>query len=92
MLPARGFMGGNGMHPVPPSFNCYENQYYYPTNSQLAAAKGEGIALLSSAKANGKGQCANGGGGGNSHNSGGGGGANVASGGFGGYEFEGYTL
>jgi gliding motility-associated-like protein len=85
----KGFIGGNGIHTIPPAFNCYENQYYYPPNTDLAAAKGEGIAILSSAKSYGKGKCANGGGGGNSHNSGGGGGSNAASAGFGGYEFEG---
>jgi len=85
----RGFLGGDGIHGIPPVFNCYENQYYYPPNTDFAAAKGEGIATLSPAKTDGKGKYADGGGGGDSHNAGGGGGSNAASGGFGGYEFEG---
>ena len=85
----RGFIGGSGIHPVPPSYSCYENQFYYPPNTDFAADKGEGIAIVSPAKSNGKGKYANGGGGGNSHNAGGGGGSNAASGGFGGYEFQG---
>ena len=85
----KGFIGGNGVHANPPVFNCYENQFYYPSSAvDLAAGKGEGIALVSNAKLNGKGKCANGGGGGNSHNSGGGGGSNAAAGGFGGYQYE----
>jgi gliding motility-associated-like protein len=85
----KGFIGGDGSHAIPASYNCYENQFYYPPNTIFAAGKGEGIAILSSGKVDGKGKYANGGGGGNSHNSGGCGGANAASGGVGGYEFEG---
>lgn len=85
----KGFIGGNGVHANPPSYNCYENEFYYPPNTDLGAGKGESIAIVSSLKFNGKGKIANGGGGGNSHNSGGGGGSNAASAGLGGYEFEG---
>jgi len=83
-----GFTGGSGVHGVPGSVNCYENQFYYPQNTDLAAQKGEGIASLSINKSNGKGNIANAGGGGNSHNAGGGGGANASTAGFGGYQYE----
>ena len=85
----KGFLGGNGVHPVPSTYNCYQNQFYYPQNTDFAASKGEGIAIISSAISSGKGKNANGGGGGNSHNAGGGGGSNASSAGLGGYEFEG---
>jgi len=85
-----GFRGGNDFIGVNTTFNCYENQFYYPDNrSDLASGKGEGIADISAARSFGKGALANGGGGGNSHNSGGGGGGNIAAGGMGGYQFEG---
>lgn len=85
----KGFRGGNDPYSNPSGFLCYENQFYYPPNQDLASEKGEGIAILSSDKSFGKGAISNGGGGGNSHNSGGGGGSNAANGGFGGYNFEG---
>jgi len=85
----KGFRGGADPFTNPPSFNCYENQFYYPANPDLASEKGEGIALISPAKSFGKGALANGGGGGNSHNSGGGGGSNAGQAGLGGYNFEG---
>ena len=74
----KGFMGGDGTHGNPPDYNCNENQFYYPPNTIFAAGKGEGIAIISSNKIDGKGRLANGGGGGNSHNSGGGGGSNAS--------------
>lgn len=85
----KGFRGGDGTHPSLPVYDCDQNDYYYPPNSELGAGKGEGIAVLSADKSTGKGKLANGGGGGNSHNSGGGGGGNYAQGGYGGYQFEG---
>lgn len=85
----KGFRGGSDPFSNPPSFNCNENQFYYPVNPDLASGKGEGIAEISASKSFGKGALANGGGGGNSHNSGGGGGSNSSTGGFGGYNFEG---
>ncbi|NOT52318.1 MAG: PKD domain-containing protein [Chitinophagaceae bacterium] len=85
----KGFRGGVDPFTNPPAFYCYENNFYYPVNPDLASGKGEGIAEVSAAKSFGKGALANGGGGGNSHNSGGGGGSNSALGGFGGYNFEG---
>ncbi len=85
----RGFLGGNDPVTNPPVFYCYENQYYYPVNPDLASEKGEGIAVISAAKSYGKGALANGGGSGKSHNSGGAGGGNIGAGGFGGYQFEG---
>jgi gliding motility-associated-like protein len=88
-ISGKGFRGGTDPVTNPPVFYCYENDYFYPVNPDLASEKGEGIALISSAKSYGKGALANGGGGGNSHNSGGGGGGNAGLGGSGGYQFEG---
>jgi gliding motility-associated-like protein len=85
----KGFRGGIDPFSNPSSFNCYESQYYYPANPDLASGKGEGIADISASKSFGRGAIANGGGGGNSHNAGGGGGSNASVGGFGGYNFEG---
>ncbi|MBK6990428.1 MAG: hypothetical protein IPH34_00760 [Chitinophagaceae bacterium] len=84
----KGFRGGSDPFSNPSSFNCYENQFFYPVNPDLASEKGESIATISSSKSFGKGANANGGGSGNSHNSGGGGGSNSGLGGFGGYNFE----
>jgi gliding motility-associated-like protein len=84
----KGFRGGSDPVSNPSTMNCYENQFYYPPNPDLASGKGEGIALISAQKSFGKGAIGNGGGGGNSHNSGGGGGSNGNVGGFGGYSFE----
>lgn len=85
----KGFRGGDDPVTIPPAFNCYEDQFYYPVNPDLASEKGEGIAIISAGRSYGKGASANGGGGGNSHNSGGGGGSNAGQGGYGGYNFEG---
>lgn len=84
----KGFKGGIDPVSNPSSLFCYEDQFFYPPNPDLASGKGEGIAVLSSQKSFGKGAPGNGGGGGNSHNSGGGGGSNGNAGGFGGYNFE----
>lgn len=84
----RGFRGGIDPVSSPSTEFCYENQFFYPPNPDLASQKGEGVASISTAKSFGKGALANGGGGGNSHNSGGGGGGNAGLGGFGGYNFE----
>ena len=84
-----GFRGGIDPVTVPSSYNCYQNNFYYPVNPDLASGKGESFATISADKSFGKGAIASGGGGGNSHNSGGGGGGNSGSGGFGGYNFEG---
>lgn len=86
----RGFRGGADPFSNPGStYYCYENNFFYPVNPDLASGKGEGIATISDAKSFGKGALANGGGGGNSHNSGGGGGSNGNPGGYGGYSYEG---
>ena len=82
---AKGFRGGI----VEPNFIPWifgEQQYFYPPVSTLAAAKGEGIAIVPTAFSYGRGRAGNGGGGGNAHNGGGGGGANGGSGGNGGLE------
>ena len=86
----KGFRGGIDPVGVNTSYNCYENQLYYPdTRPDLASGKGEGIADISSARSFGKGALANGGGSGNAHNSGGAGGGNIGAGGMGGYQYEG---
>ncbi|MBN8865141.1 MAG: gliding motility-associated C-terminal domain-containing protein [Sphingobacteriales bacterium] len=84
----KGFRGGIDPFSNPSPMYCYESQYFYPPNPDLASQKGEGIAELSVAKSFGRGALGNGGGGGNSHNSGGGGGANAATGGMGGYNYD----
>jgi hypothetical protein len=83
----KGFRGGIDPVSSPALFYCYENQYYYPANPDLAAGKGEGIANISAARSFGKGASSNGGGGGNSHNAGGAGGGNSNTGGLGGYQY-----
>ena len=83
-----GFRGGEGYKALLPASNCFENNYFYPSTSHLAAFKGESIALLSQNINKGKGCSAGGGGGGLSHNSGGGGGGNAGAGGFGGYQSD----
>jgi gliding motility-associated-like protein len=70
-------------------YNCYEDQFFYPPDPTLSSQKGEGIALISSAKSFGKGPLANGGGSGNSHNAGAAGGGNFGIGGHGGHNYEG---
>ncbi len=84
----KGFRGGEGYNAVLPASNCFENYYNTPSNSQLAAFKGESIAILTQNIIKGKGSPAGGGGGGLSHNSGGGGGGNAGAGGFGGYQSD----
>ncbi len=84
----RGFKGGNSPNPKTTALYCNYNEFYYPANTQGAAAKGESISDISSALAWGKGSNANGGGGGNGHNSGGGGGSNGGAGGYGGYQLD----
>lgn len=86
----RGFKGGKDPFSNPPVHNCYENNFFYPNDPDMASEKGEAIATVSLSRSFGKGALGNGGGGGNSHNSGGGGGANGGAGGAGGYQFEGY--
>ncbi len=81
----KGFKGGIIAN-VNPILMCYNNNYFYPSNSTVSAAKGEGISDIGFDKVYGKGRLANGGGGGNGHNSGGGGGSNGNIGGFGGYQ------
>jgi hypothetical protein len=61
---------------------------YFYDNPGNGAPKGEGISVLASSMAYGRGAAANGGGGGNDHNSGGGGGGNIGSGGPGGTNGE----
>lgn len=84
----KGFRGGADPFSNPAPLFCYENQFFYPQNPDLASEKGESIYSISPARSFGKGANANGGGGGNSHNSGGGGGGNGNTGGFGGYNYE----
>lgn len=84
----KGFRGGIDPFSNPSPMYCYESQYFYPPNPDLASQKGEGIAELSAAKSFGRGALGNGGGGGNSHNSGGGGGSNAAAAGMGGYNYD----
>ena len=84
----KGFNGGNSPNPNTTTLYCNYDNFYYPENTQGAAAKGESISSISPAFAWGKGSPANGGGGGNGHNSGGGGGSNGGQGGFGGYQLD----
>lgn len=79
----RGFRGGAAE--IKPS-DCAESNYFYDQASNKAALKGEGIILLGSNMARGRGKAVNGGGGGNNHNAGGGGGSNGGTGGVGGRE------
>ena len=83
-----GFKGGDGPDRVVASPSCFENNYSYPANTQVAGLKGESISTLSLSGIKGKGSPAAGGGGGLSHNSGGGGGANAGGGGYGGYQSD----
>jgi gliding motility-associated-like protein len=84
----RGFKGGVGYNPGNASLSCFQNNYFYPSNTLLAAQKGESISYISPNISCGKGDVASGGGGGAGHNSGGGGGGNAGTGGFGGYQLE----
>jgi hypothetical protein len=81
----KGFRGGIAQDAAALAFQ--ELHYYYPPNPVVAAAKGEGIAIIPTNQSYGRGSAGNGGGGGNAHNAGGGGGANIAAGGAGGFEF-----
>src|SRR5690606_2365708 len=51
----RGFRGGLDPYSNPVPLYCYENNFYYPPNPDLASQKGEGIATISAAKSFGKG-------------------------------------
>lgn len=82
----KGFVGGQVKNTYLNYTNCFQNEFYYPSQSILAAPKGESIALLPADKLNGKGKNAGGGGGGLDHNSGGGGGGGGGKGGLGGYQ------
>ena len=84
----RGFSGGKSINTGATKLMCFENQYVYPAGSIIAAAKGEGIAIINDNIGWGKGSSANAGGGGIGHNSGGGGGSNSGAGGLGGYQLE----
>ena len=81
----RGFRGGN-VEQNTITWVFGETQYFYPPQSRLAAAKGEGIVLIPTNQSFGRGRAGNGGGGGNAHNAGGGGGGNGGNGGNGGLE------
>ena len=85
---SKGFSGGNSPNTGSTTLMCFKNDYNYPKGSVIAAAKGEGIGLVSDDIAWGKGSPANAGGGGIGHNSGGGGGGNGGIGGMGGYQLE----
>ena len=85
----KGFLGGAGFNSTNPQLNCFENEFIYPSTSQVVAGlKGESIASFATSVIRGKGAPASGGGGGLGHNSGGGGGANAGSGGYGGYQLD----
>ena len=84
----RGFSGGKSLNTGATKLMCFENQYVYPAGSIIAAAKGEGVAIINDNIGWGKGSPANAGGGGIGHNSGGGGGSNGGAGGLGGYQLE----
>lgn len=84
----KGFRGANGINTNSSNTACGQTGFFYPSSSILAAAKGEGVAVIQTNKANGRGAASNGGGGGVEHNSGGGGGANGSTGGLGGYQWE----
>jgi len=85
---SKGFKGGVGYNPGNATLTCFQNNYYYPSNTIFAAQKGESISTISANISCGKGTLAGGGGGGAGHNSGGGGGGNAGNGGFGGYQLE----
>ncbi|HMP21964.1 MAG TPA: PKD domain-containing protein [Ferruginibacter sp.] len=78
----RGFRGGQSKNSFFQSLSCFNNGFFYPVNTNISAAKGEGIYQNGAGIAYGKGANANGGGGGNGHNSGGGGGGNAGTGGY----------
>ena len=84
----KGFKGGVGYNPGNATLTCFQNNYFYPSNTLLAAQKGESISTTSPNISCGKGTLAAGGGGGAGHNSGGGGGGNAGIGGLGGYQLE----
>ncbi|MDN3657170.1 PKD domain-containing protein [Ferruginibacter paludis] len=84
----KGFKGGREENFNTASTNCSQNDFYYMLGNVFGAAKGEGIAEVSTEKSAGKGKLANGGGGGNDHNAGGGGGSNASIGGRGGNQFN----
>ena len=82
----KGFKGGLAYNSTLP---CGATNFKYPEKSPFGAAKGEGIALINSSFASGRGAIANGGGGGNANNAGGAGGSNAGSGGNGGNQIIG---
>lgn len=84
----KGFTGGKSPNSNNLSWSCSSVNYYYPAGSKEAAAKGEGIAVISTDRTYGRGRLANAGGGGDQANTGGGGGAGVGSGGFGGNQLS----
>lgn len=83
---ALGFRGGNQLLDYDGDCLWFINHtdYAYEEGSIRGGRKGEGIVLLGTGLARGRGPAANGGGGGNDHNSGGGGGGSVSGGGQGG--------
>lgn len=86
----KGFLGGTGFNSGNSALTCNENQYNYPSTSNVEAGlKGESIVTLTNDIVRGKGAPASGGGGGLGHNSGGGGGGNAGLGGFGGWQLDG---
>lgn len=86
-LSEKGFAGGIDGRNM--GYSCGSSAYRYPTANNGGGPKGEGIGLIPSQMANGRGHALNGGGGGNNHNAGGGGGANGGAGGKGGNEWSG---
>lgn len=81
-----GFRGGLPL--LSAQASCNKTDYFYPPTSNEGGQKGEGIAILSTAKRYGRGAAANGGGGGNDHNAGGAGGGTFGIGGDGGQQFN----
>jgi hypothetical protein len=82
VMDGAGFRGGTDFGAT--SNACNQPNRSYNNTSQVAANKGEGIAIYNEAHARGRGRWVNGGGGGNSRFGGGGGGANFSAGGNGG--------
>ncbi len=84
----KGFRGAVTREDLVSDCNFTSHDFYYDTNEDEGAAKGEGISLLADEYKRGKGAAANGGGGGNNHNAGGGGGSSYGMAGKGGCEFN----
>ncbi len=83
----RGFRGATNTVVSNSTINCDITPYYMGSNVDSGGMKGEGIAMVSTAKSYGRGRLGNGGGGGNGHNAGGGGGSNGNTGGIGGRQY-----